>query len=238
MLYLISLGLETKDISLKSLEIAKSCDILYLENYTSLGSDQKELEKTIGKPIKIADRALVESDELVKQAKNKKIALLIHGDALSATTHLSLIDQAIAKKVPCQVTHSSSVLTAVSETGLSLYKFGAIGSIPFQNQDIKSPYQLLEKNDSINLHTLFLLDLDPENKKYLTPAQAISYLTKQGMDPQRPVILCSNLGTQKQKIIFTKAKNIPTLEPPFCLIIPSELNFFEKEFLNRFKIPE
>jgi len=46
-LYLIGLGLSTeKDVSLKGLELIKKCDLVYLENYTSLlQCSVKELEK-------------------------------------------------------------------------------------------------------------------------------------------------------------------------------------------------
>lgn len=37
MLYVIGLGLgDVKDITVKGLEIVKSCDLIYLENYTSI----------------------------------------------------------------------------------------------------------------------------------------------------------------------------------------------------------
>ena len=237
MLYLISLGISEKDISLKGLETAKSCSKIYLENYTSVGCKTQDLQELIGKPIISADRTLVESEKLIKESKKSDICLLIHGDALSATTHLSLIQEAIKQNIPYKILHSSSILTAVAETGLSLYKFGAVGSISFQaiQENIKSPYHLLKNNDSIKLHTLFLLDLDPEKNKYLTIREAVSYLTRQGMDKNRLCIACSRLGTPSQKITASSADKLPDMSPPCCLIIPGELNFFEQEFLENFK---
>jgi diphthine synthase len=234
MLYLISLGLEKGDISIKSLETAKKCQKLYLETYTSLGASLSQLKTLFGREIIPANRSIVESDSLIKEAKNQDIALLIHGDALSATTHLSLIQEARKNNIPYKIFHSSSILTAVAETGLSLYKFGATASIPFQN-NIKSPYQILKQNDSINLHTLFLLDLNPETNAYLNITDAANYLIKNGMPKTRLCIACSGLGTENQKIFASSAENLPNLPPPCCFIVPGKLNFFEEEFLGAFR---
>jgi len=238
MLYIISLGLGEKDISIKGTEIAKECDMLYLENYTSFGWKKQGIEKFLNKPIISAEREIVESDKLIKQAKNKNICLLVYGDALTATTHLSLIQEAIKQNIPYKIIHGSSVLTAIAETGLSLYKFGATGSIPFKTKNIKSAYELLKNNDSIGLHTLFLLDLNPKKKKYVSISEAVNYLIHFGMNKNRLCIACSNLGNKNQRIIVRTVKellNLPALPPPCCLIIIGKTNFFENEFLRKFR---
>ena len=95
MLYLIGLGLNSRDISLNALDAIKKCKKLYLENYTSFGFTKKELEKIIKKKVIIAGRELIENKAsiILKEAKKKDIGLLIYGDPLSATTHINcLID--------------------------------------------------------------------------------------------------------------------------------------------------
>ena len=55
MLYMIGIGLgDEKDITVKGLEIVKSCDYIYLENYTNFFSvSVKDLEKFYGKKINV-----------------------------------------------------------------------------------------------------------------------------------------------------------------------------------------
>ena len=62
---------------------------------------KSELEKIINRRIINAKRELVESDFLINEAKKQDIALLIYGDPLSATTHLSLINEAKKSKERC-----------------------------------------------------------------------------------------------------------------------------------------
>ena len=77
-LYLIGLGLaDQNDITLKALNIIKTCDIIYLENYTSLLQCTKEdLEKLYQKPILLANRNLTENfeEKIVTEAKTKNVA--------------------------------------------------------------------------------------------------------------------------------------------------------------------
>ena len=69
MLYMIGIGLsDEKDITVKGLEAVKSCEHIYLENYTnSLSVPVEKLEEFYGKKIILADRDLVEksSDEIL-----------------------------------------------------------------------------------------------------------------------------------------------------------------------------
>ena len=67
-------------------------------------------------------------------------------------------------------------MTTIAETGLQLYKFGKTASIPFwtENHKPESFFDYLEQNQSIGAHTLCLLDLDPENGKFLSLSSAIA----------------------------------------------------------------
>src|SRR3989338_8320445 len=134
-LNLIGIGLSTeKDITVKGLEIVKKCDKVYLENYTSLlQCSVQDLEKFYEQKIILADRTTAEQkdEEIVKEAKSKEVAFLVVGDPFSATTHIELFKLAREKKVPVEIIHNASVLTAVGITGLQLYKFGKTTSIPF-----------------------------------------------------------------------------------------------------------
>jgi diphthine synthase len=239
MLYLIGIGLGAKDISLKALEAIKKSDLVYLETYTSASDFTiEELSNLIGKEIIPLTREQTETKQPYL-TKEKTISLLIYGDPLSATTHLEIIAQANKQNITTEIIHSSSIFTAVAETGLFLYKFGKTASIPFPQQSHKptSFYDILNQNQSVKAHTLFLLDLKPP-EQFMTPSQAISILLELGLDPETKAIGCQSISTKNQKIIYTEAKNFSKQtwkSPPYCLIIPAELNFKEEEFLQKFK---
>src|SRR3989344_2501544 len=169
-LYLIGIGLnDEKDITIKGLEIVKKADYVYLETYTSILNIQfKKLEEFYQKQIILADRDSVEnkSSEILIKAKDKNVAFLVIGDVFSATTHIDLYLRAKEKGIKCFVIPNASVINAVGITGLSLYNFGRIVSIPKDNENLDSPYKNFMENYKKGLHTLFLLDLD--NGKTLT----------------------------------------------------------------------
>ncbi|QQG38618.1 MAG: diphthine synthase [Candidatus Woesearchaeota archaeon] len=248
-LHFISLGLsDEKDISLKGLETIKKCDKVYLENYTSLLNCSKEdLEKVYGKAVILAERELVESkaDTILNEAAKKEVAFLVIGNAFTATTHTDLMLRARERGIEINFIHNASILNAVGVTGLSLYKFGKITSIPFDYDNIETPYDIIKDNRKIEAHTLVLLDLDPSKNKYLKISEAIRYLLKVELKRGEKVftentlcIGCSRIGNSQQVIKAGNAKDLLNLDfkkPPYCLIIPSKLHFMEEEALGRYK---
>lgn len=240
MLYLIGIGLnDEKDISVKGLEAVKKCDSVYLESYTSkLNCSVEDLEKLYGKKIILADRDLVEKkaeETILKDAKEKNTAFLIIGDVFGATTHIDLLLRAKKAGIKTKIIHNASILTAVGVTGLELYKFGKTTSIPFNNEFIKSPVNVLKSNQSIGFHTLFLLDLDPKNNKFLTVSDAAKYLLKEGVESDKLAVACAQLGSDKPIIKAATLKDIENLKIdkyPQCLIIPGNLHFMEEEALK------
>jgi len=246
MLNLIGLGLDWKDISLNALEVLNKCDEVYLENYTSLSNyTVLQLEKLIGKKVKILDRKKTEEEmPFLKEAHLKDIALLIYGDPLSATTHFEILEIARKKKIEIKIIHAPSIFTAIAETGLSLYRFGKVASIPIPEKNFspESFFDVLKENLSIGAHTLFLLDLKPDLNKFLTIKDAISILLrinlnrKDGIFTENTFVIgCARLGTENATIKSGKAKDLEKInfgEPPFCLIVPAKLNHKEEEYLK------
>ncbi len=246
MFYLIGLGISWKDISVKGLEILKKCDEIYVESYTSLSDfSVMELSKLVGKKVEMLYRNEVEGKRnFVERAKGKDIALLVYGDPLSATTHFEMIEEARKKKINFEVIHSSSIFTAVNETGLMLYKFGKTGSIPFWQENFKpeSFFDILEGNCKIGAHTLFLLDLNPKEEKFMTSGEAVERLLEIAKKRKAKCfsgdsfcIACESLGMKKSKIHSGKAKSLLKMKfenPPFCLIVPGKLSDAEKEFIQ------
>lgn len=240
MLVLISLGLwDEKDLSLRGFEEAKSCDLLYLESYTSkLGTGKQELEKLLGKTITLLSRKQVEEnfESLLEQAKEQKVGILVGGDALVATTHSSLLLEAAKRKIPTRIVHSSSILSAVGETGLHLQKFGPWITIPLpeRTSDPSSVFEVLKENERRGLHTLCLLDLDTEKRKFVSVEEALAFLSRVE-DSKRKVVVISKLGSSEQKILYGTLEELgrEKFDLPACLILPGRLHFAEEEFLSQ-----
>jgi diphthine synthase len=231
MLYLIGLGLNVKGISLQGLEAIKKCGKIYLENYTvDFPYELKELEKSINREIILAPREFIENkaNEFLKMAEKENIALLIYGSPLTATTHISLIQEAKKRKIKYEVIHNASILDAVSETGLQIYKFGKIASIP--KHEASSFFGVIKDNEKINAHSLVLVDIDMELNNALKKLE----------DIKEKILICSQLGTQYMKIFYGKIGELKSkkIKPPYCIIIPAKLHFIEKEFLKNLKLEQ
>src|SRR2546425_9943291 len=92
----IGLGLnDEKGITLEGLEEARRADSAYGEFYTNVmpNLDLKNLEKEIGKKIEVLSRGHLENEggkKLLRAATKERVAFLVPGDPLIATTHISL----------------------------------------------------------------------------------------------------------------------------------------------------
>lgn len=245
MLYIIGLGLgDEKDITLKGIEAIKKCNYIYLENYTSmLNCSIKDLEKLYNKKIILAPRNLVEEqDEILDQAKNSDVALLVIGDALSATTHISIMIKAKHQNIKVKIIHNASIFTAVAITGLQLYRFGKTTSIPFPEKSFapETAYDVLKNNKKNNLHTLFLLDIKTDKLMSCDEAKEIllnieNNREEKVISKETKCFCCAALGTDEQEVTYCNLGERSNLTKyPQCLIIPAELHFSEQEFIDEF----
>lgn len=236
-LILVGLGLKESSISAEALSKLKDCGIIYLENYTvNFPYKKEDLEKALNLKIQELDRSKVESLEFLEDARGKNIALLVYGDALSATTHITIIQECIKKKIKYEIFHNNSILISIAETGLELYKFGKTTSMPNWKEHTNKPNSFMnyiKQNLSINAHTLILTDIGLEIKDAINQLQESSEQTK--IEIPEKIIACSNVGTKNQKIFYDTPDNLKNTQVPmpFCLIIPSEMNYVEKEFLEK-----
>ena len=227
-LNLIGTGLTQNSITAEALEAIKSSDKVYLENYTvNFPYQIKDLK------IKLTelDRAKVEDESILKEAKSKNISLLVYGDALSATTHIQLIIEAKRQKIPYKIFHNASIMTAIAETGLQLYKFGKTASMPNWAEHTNKPTSFanyIKQNQSIKAHTLILTDIGLEIN------QSINQLNESISDLPEKIIAISNAGTPNQKIFYDTPDNLKNkkVKMPFALIIPTELHFIEEEAIK------
>ncbi len=238
MLYLIGLGLDEKSLSKEAIEIIKRCKKVYLDNYTvDFPYTHQELIDEIGKKVISADREKVENLEIVGEAKKMDIALLVYGSPLTATTHITLIEEAILSGIKYRVINNASILDAVAETGFQIYKFGKIASMPAWKKSYEpdSFMDIVKENKSIKAHTLLLIDIGLHIK------QAIEQLEKaaanKGVKLDR-LVICQCMGTKRQKILYRELEEIKGytgVQKPYCIIIPGELHFVEKNMLEAYK---
>ena len=227
---MIGLGLNVDGISKYGLSIAQKCKKIYLETYTvDFPYSQEQLEESIGKKIIPADRDFIEGLEIIDEASKMDVALLIYGSPLTATTHITLIQEAKKSGVRYKVIYNASILDAVAETGLQLYKFGKITSIP--NFEADSFIEIIRENQKINAHSLILVDIGMELKDALEKISKIEGIK------QNKIVVCSQLGTQNSRIYYNKIENLKdkNIKKPYCIIIPSKLHFVEKEVLLDFE---
>ncbi len=237
MLFIIGLGLNIKGISLEGIEAIKKSKEIYLESYTiSYPYNIKELEKVIKRKTIILERSGVEEFKFLNNAKKRNIALLVYGNPLIATTHISLIEEAKKRKIKTEVIHSGSILDAVGETGLQVYKFGKIASIPkWEEKNHYTPNSFMEvliANNKIKAHTLFLIDIGLEFKDCLS--QLIKSSEPHGIKINT-IIIGEKLGNKDSKIYYGTINELKDkkIKFPYCIIIPSELHFAEKEYLEK-----
>jgi len=238
MLYLIGIGLNLNSISKEGLDSLKECNKIYLESYTvDFPYKLKDLESSLNIKIIQLNRSDVESNKLIHESKDKNIALLIYGSPLFATTHLTLINDAKKNKIKTKIIFSASVFDAISLTGLQLYKFGKIASMPKWQKNF-TPYSfldLIEENRKINAHSLLLIDIGFNSLDALN--QFSQALQNKNIKPMQ-IIVCSMLGTSNQKIFYGDIENLKKkkIKSPYCFIIPGPLHFTEEEYLKNFKI--
>jgi len=232
MLYLIGIGLNERGISKQGLLAIEKCAKVYLEGYTvDFPYNIKELK--LGKKAKpiLLKREDVESDKLIKEAKGRKIALLVYGSPLFATTHMSLILDAKKEKVKTKIIYSASIFDAVAETGLQLYKFGKITSMPDSDKGDVDFSKYIKENQSINAHSLILVDIGMSFKK------ALGKLEKSDIKLDK-IVVCSQMGNDEKQIFYGEINELKEKEleikAPFCFIIPSEMHFLEREGIEQF----
>ena len=220
------------DLTLSAIDALKSSDEAYIETYTNPIDAEKilELERIIGKKIVHLQRDHLESSYLVNKAKSANICVLASGDPLTATTHITLVLDSRAKQVPIKVIHNSSIHSiAPARSGLQMYRFGKTASLvnPRENYKPTSSLEIIRENLKRDLHTLVLLDTEPEPMEAKAALDLLFEFEK--------VIVLSRVAHQDEKITYGKPgeiKNKNLGKPPFTVIVPAKLHPIEEEFLE------
>ena len=251
-LVLIGLGLfDEYDLTLRGLKEIINADFIFAEFYTSLmaGFSLKGLEEKIGKKICIVSRRVLEDENgevILHKAKKSKVAFLVPGDPLIATTHINLRIQAEKLGIKTDVVHGVSIISAViGLSGLQNYRFGRSVTIPFPENGFQSetPYNVIGANKSSNLHTLCFLDVDAEKQRYMTIKEALESLLVIEKQKNFRVVNLNDLvigvaraGSKEVKVKADSVENLMSFNfgsPPQVLIFPADiLHFMEAEALT------
>jgi diphthine synthase len=216
--------------------IAK-CKRIYLENYTvDFPYTQHQLEEVIGKKVKPANREKVENLSIVDESEKLNVALLVYGSPLTATTHITLIDECRASGIKYKIIYNASIFDAVAETGLQLYKFGKVASMPAWKKSFEptSFMKIVQQNMSQEAHSLILVDIG------LPFDKALKQLKKSAEEykiPLTKLAVCQSMGTKDRKILYRtldEMEGYDGVKSPYCIILPSKMHFVEKEVLESF----
>jgi len=231
MLYLIGLGLDNGEITQKGINALKSVEKAYAEFYTNTETvDIEKLEERTGTEIEKLERSEVErDDQILESAKEESTAFLVSGDPLTATTHYDIKHRAERKGIETEVVHAPSIFTSVAETGLNVYKFGRTVTLP-EHAAPESIVEHIEKNDSIGLHTMVLLDINYD------ASEAAEKLVDLDSDLEdREVLVLERANAEDQdisKLTLGEASNFEFGSTPHCIVIIGETSHKEDEFLE------
>ena len=247
MLWFVGLGISgAKSIPLEAQEVLAKADIVYLEQFTSpIGkSDLSKIKKMTKGEFKPAKRWLVEDgNEILKNAKRKKVVLLSYGDPYIATTHIELRTRAIEEKIKTKSIHASSSLTSmIGECGLHFYKVGRIATIMSEMKSLTTPYYVIYKNIIEGNHTVLLLEYNQDKDFFLDPKEALVGLleTEKGqkrnvIDSSTYAVVASRVGFASQSIISGQISSLKKMDfgkPPHTVIITGRLHFTESDALK------
>ena len=239
-LTLVSIGINSHmDMSLKGVEAARNAERVYAEMYTmKMDTTLGELEELTGQQVIPLPRGGMEEQggELINAAKEMDVAVLVGGDALSATTHISLLLDAKEEGVETQVIHGSSIFTSITDTGLSIYKFGKTVTVPFPEKGpVDSVLRTLRENHEYGNHTLMLLDLNMAEDRYLGINEAIKRLFETEQFPRDSLLIgVARLGSMFPTIKADTAEALSRYDfgdSPHALIAPGRLHFLEEDAL-------
>jgi diphthine synthase len=250
-LIFIGLGLnDEKGISLRGLEEIKTADHVFIELYTSLLPDfsMQHLEALTGKQVHLVSRRNLEEENgaLILNATEKgKTVLLVPGDPFVATTHVTLRIEAEKRGVKTRIVHGASIISAIiGLSGLHNYKFGKTVTIPFPENLSETPYNVIAQNKKLGLHTLCLLDLKADEKRFLSIKEGLTMLLEIEQKRKKSIVTPNTFAVGVARV----GSNVPTLkadyikklleydfgDPPHSLIFPGQIHFMEAEALIAF----
>jgi diphthine synthase len=250
----VGLGLgDERGVSERARLVLAASAVVFAEEYTAVAPEGTldRLGRLVGKEIRRLDRPLLESEGpiLTALSEHPRVSLVVVGDPFAATTHVSL--RLAAERAGHTWTYypNASILTAAAGfLGLMHYRFGRTVSLPLPSPGFAptSPLDHLASNRERHLHTLVLLDLRPEEGRYLSATDALALLRER--DPGRrvladtdPVAVVARLGQESARAWvgpFVRLRAIDFGPPMHAIVVLAPpLHFEEEAAVRRFAVP-
>ncbi len=241
---IIGAGLRCEQLTPEAIREIKERSEVYVDVYTSLYPGG--LLNCISKykdNVKEARREDLEGEFLEGK---EDVALVVAGDPFAATTHVALYLEAKNKGFDVRVIPGISALqVARTKSGLSQYRFGRTVTMMYPREGInfaESVYYAIKDNDSLNLHTIILLETGYD--KSMTAPEAARLLLEEfkrkGEDVSERVVIAMARLCWDDEVI--KAMSLGELSesdlggPPHLIVVPSpRLHPIEEEFLETLK---
>ena len=251
-LVFVGLGLhDEKSLSLQGLDEIKTANAVFIELYTSLlpSFSQERLERLSGKRFHALSRKEIEEENgsiVLEAAEKGKTVLLVPGDPLIATTHVTLRLEAEKYRIETRIIHGASIISAaIGLSGLHNYKFGKSVTIPFPDETLSAtPYEVIGQNTKLGLHTLCLLDIKAEKQRYLSIHEALQALLAIEERRKAKIITSNTLalgiaraGDDKPCVKADYVRKLLDYDfggPPQCIVFLGRLHFMEAEALIQF----
>ena len=256
-LYLVGLGLQMRDITVKGLNVIKKSKHVLVDEIT------RQILKDINIDGRYSQQDLEPANELVSLLELKDtgfdpndfeictslleggdVAVVVYGDPLVFTNYSSLLASCSQKNISYNVIHNTSILNGVACCGPQLYRFGETVTMPFdflnkqdseQLQIISSENSFLSRlvcNRNNGWHTLCLMNsfVNSANEarlEIITPNDAGKILLK-----------CLDLSSPEQKLNISRdttvivATGLASDSQEFIVCAISELEYHRfKDYL-------
>lgn len=251
-LWFVGLGLsDERGLSARAWEALRGADEVFAEEYTAVApaGTVARVAAELHRPVSTLDRSLLESERPILEAlaRSSRVALIVVGDPFAATTHVALRLAAERAGHRWQYIPNASILTAAAGfLGLMQYRFGRTVSVPFPEPGFSpsSPLDQIAGNRQGGLHTLVLLDLRPEDRRFLTAAQALTLLREKDPDGRvipvgSPVAVVARVGREDAAAWFGPLEELAQRDfgpPMHAVVVPApELHFEESAALERYR---
>ncbi|MEM2005283.1 MAG: diphthine synthase [Zestosphaera sp.] len=248
-LVLVGSGLSAGLITLRGVREISDADLVYVDSYTSvsLGGSAELIKSLTGRDLVPLKRGDVEEryfEILLRPAlEGLKVVVVVPGNPLDATTHAALLVEAGKRGVDFDVVPAPGIIpNALTMSGLMLYKMGKVVTITYPRSGAVSEYayDVLKDNDSRNLHTPFLTEMDLEKGLVMQVREAVEILymveATRGegvVRDSRMAIAVSGLTGESQRICFKtlgELRGLPDHGGPHTLIVTSpKMHFMEEE---------
>jgi len=251
----VGLGLsDERGLSERARDALAAAQVVFAEEYTAVAvpGTLERLGRLLGHPVVRLDRPLLESEAPILDAlaAHPRVALVVVGDPFAATTHVALRLAAERAGHSWSYYPNASILTvAAGFLGLMQYRFGRAVSLPLPAERFAptSPLELIAANRERDLHTLVLLDLRPDEGRFLTASTALALMRERdpaghwlGDGDQLGVV--ARIGQESAAAFvggFARLRSVDFGPPMHTIVVfAPTLHFEEEAAVQRYRVPD